>query len=276
MNTREINSANPTANQQSQVTYVFRKLNSQFAYTRDPNTVKSGKGVYTGKEWANTRKLSDKLFSEPNDLNFRKSSYPELTKYISAFNLCKKIDFTSFAKLGDIGGIPFFQALVIYDLNPHLRMLLTDYDRDSCDALKSYSRFSNFEIQSFDATKEDYNIFSDCDVLTMWGVDPALSDLDLLRLFKYIKASNQTLLIGSLDVEPAMLNYTVYKGINLINEALRAALKFILKINKPTRMHGILRNENYFRKLSLIAGVKLQTVQVDKPRKYRIYKITSR
>ena len=62
-------------------------------------------------------------------------------------------------------------------------MLLTDYDYGSCELLKSVSYFSSIELQPFDAKKDDYNIFNGCDLLTSWGVDYALSDEDILKLF---------------------------------------------------------------------------------------------
>jgi hypothetical protein len=251
---------------------MFKKFNSENFFTPDINTVKSGKSVYDKKEWAHTRKLSEKIFLEANELNFRISSYYNLNKFNSAFNLCKKINFSHFNKLGDIGGYPFFQASVIHDLNQHLQLVLTDYDEESCNSLKFFPRYSNFKIQNFDAKKDDYSIFNDCDILTMWGVDYALSDEDLLRLFDYIERHNKILLLASINIDPILFNYQISKIAKFILKIIIRVFKLLLK--KPTklwRQHGIGRNENYFRKLSKQANVKIETVQVDNG--YRIYKV---
>jgi hypothetical protein len=253
---------------------MFKKLNSEPFFTADINTVKKGKGVYDKKEWAHTRKLSDNFFLEANELNFRICSYSELSKFNSAFNLCKNFNFSPFNKLGDIGGYPFFQASVIHDLNQHLQLVLTDYDVESCNRLKFFPRYSNFKIQNFDAKKDDNSIFNNCDILTMWGVDYALSDEDLLRLFDYIKDSKKILLLASFNINPILFNYQITKIAKFILKIIIKVFKLLLK--KPTklwRQHGIGRNENYFNKLSKQANVKIETIQVDKH--YRIYKIDS-
>ena len=255
-----------------QFNFFFKLLNSQASFTVDPNTVK-GKGVYFAEEWAASRKLTDKLFTEPSELNFRISSYSDLKKLISAFNLCKNFDFSNFSKLGDVGGVPFYQASVIHDINPHLEFLLTDYDHKSCETLKNLPRYSTFEIKRFDAMKDDWSFFNNCDILTMWGVDCVINDSDLVELFSYIKNSKKTLIIASINIDPKFFNYQLYKTISYSIKTLAKFLNFLFGRSRPVRKHATLRNENYFRKLSKIVDVKLETIQVDDL--YRIYKVTS-
>lgn len=244
----------------------FKLLNSEVVYTRNIHSNKKGKGVFLSDEWANVRRLTFNFFENPNEKNYRLHSYSELEKFTSAFNLCNFFDFSSFSKLGDIGGVPFFQASVIDDLYPHLSFLLTDYDYESCNSFKKFPRFSNHEIQSFNAKKDDYSIFNSCDILTMWGVDYALTDLDLLRLFGYVKKSKKTLLFSSINIDSILFNFQICKVIKFIFMSMREALKFLLRSPKRiSRMHGTLRNQKYFKKLANISGVKLKIIKVESP-----------
>ena len=245
----------------------FTYINSAPAYTAGEQTI-DGTGVYSADEWHESRKVNDNLFSHPSDRNFRQSFYKESKKIISVSKLCEKFDFSNYKKLGDIGGAPFYQALVISDFYPNLEMLLTDYDYGSCELLKSVSYFSSIELQPFDAKKDDYNIFNGCDLLTSWGVDYALSDEDILKLFNYIKVENKTLLIASFDVDTNIIRFVTK---SLIKSAMNLMIKKRL-INR--RVHGVLRNAKYFSELSKIAEVAIETIQIDSPILYRIYKVT--
>ena len=156
----------------------------------------------------------------------------------------------------------------------HLRFLLTDFDKMSCQSLRKLERFSNFEINFFDAKLDEYKMFQDCDLLTMWAVDYALDDCDLLRLFKYIKETNKTLLLASMDVDSKKIGFYAHKFLKIVYQNL----KKIIYINRGSCyvIHGILRNERYFKKLARIAGAQIKTIQVDSPfpaPKYRIYQI---
>tara|TARA_B100001564_G_scaffold353681_1_gene363048 strand:+ start:376 stop:1155 length:780 start_codon:yes stop_codon:yes gene_type:complete len=252
---------------------IFKILNSRLDFTYDKSVI-GRDGVYSFKEWHKTRKANDKLFSLPSDRNYRKSSYLEFKKVTSASNLCKNFDFSGFKKLGDIGGVPFYQALVISDFYPNLQMLLTDYDHDSCELLKSVSYFSSFKIQSFNAKEDNYNLFKECDILTCWGVDYALDDQDILKLFNYIKEKNKTLLIATIDVD---YNYGVYitKQIIKIKRIIKTLINLVVRKNiGKHRFHGRLRNAKYFYKLSKMAEVTIENIQIDLPKLYRIYKVT--
>jgi hypothetical protein len=257
-----------------ELSYIFKIFNSQIAYTEVEKNFNEGNGVYSSEEWFNTRKKNN-FFTEPNDLNYRILQYLNYSKFNSAIHLCKKFNFSNFSKLGEIGGVPFHQSMLIHDLNPHLKFLLTDYDYNSCKTMKSFPKFSNLDIQKFDAKNDSYTVFDDCDILTMWGVDSLLNDADLYRLFIYIKNSKKTLLIASRDINFGLfLPYQIHKTIKFPLRLIKNFIKILLGRYKQLRNTGILRNENYFRKLSKRIGVKIETIQVDDPKNYRILKIT--
>lgn len=258
--------------------FIF--FNSEKSFTYKKGAVLSGDGVSSQKELASSRYLDQALYREANEVNFRINSYNELSKIQSAFNLTKNFNFSHFSKIGDIGGVPFHQALVIADVYPHLSFLLTDFDIESCIALKSLSAFSNFQICEFNAKNYDYSLFESSDLLTMWGVDPSLSDKDLISLFYYIKNSNKVLLIASIDIETNIIfYYPIYRIGKIIYQFFRNIYRsFTRKGEHFIRAHALLRNSNYFLKLAKKSGLKLELIQVDNPKKmgrgYRIYKLS--
>jgi len=100
----------------------------------------------------------------------------------------------------------------------------------------------------------------------MWGVDFALTDSDLLRLFGYVKKSKKTLLFSSINIDSILFNFQICKVIKFIFMSIREALKLLLRSPKRvSRMHGILRNQKYFKKLANISGVKLEIIKVESP-----------
>ncbi len=91
----------------------------------------------------------------------------------------------------------------------------------------------------------------------------------------YIKNSEKTLLIASLDINFELLvPYQIYKTIQFTSKPIKDFIKILLGRYKQLRDNGIHRNENYFRELSKRIGVTIQTIQVDDPKNYRIFKIT--
>lgn len=247
---------------------LFDLFNKFPVATTDPGTISmGGNGVYSAEEWARVRGATDSLFLKPTEVNYRRSTYPELSKLSSAYNLCRLYDFTQFKRLGDIGGCPFYQATVIFDLNPHLDGLLSDLDRASCELLKVLPRFENYRIIAFDVKSEDLSAFDSCDVLTMWAVDYALDDVDIIQIFKYVNANSKTLLLASIECERLSLVIR-----NLIPYVVVTTAKRLFGREYKTRMHGMLRTERYFKRLAEISDVKIRTVLSDG--KYRIFEVS--
>jgi hypothetical protein len=226
---------------------LFNELNVVPSFTADPNTA-PGAGIYTKDEWAGTRLLTDPFFSSASDRTYRLSSYLEFRKIASTLALISALDFESFKRFGEIGGSPFHQARVILDTFPHLDATLTDFDVVSLSAVKAVTSFTACTIKPFDAKVDDYALFDNCDVLTMWGVDYALSDSDLRRLFCYVERRQVYLVLASINIDKHItallyLRSKVRKSRRLRKMMHRHALE--------GRLHGYLRSGHYLRSLLL-------------------------
>ena len=163
--------------------------------------------------------------------------FEDAPKLAAATILCRQFDFSIFSKIGDIGGVPFSQAWIIHQFFPDIKFILTDYDEKSLEKHKKIVPFGKGErVEKFCAKKDKLNIFSDCDLLTMWGVDYALEDNDLIRIFEYVKNTNKTLLMATVDVG-ASFNFRKLKS-------------FVKGYFLNSRLHGLLRSEKYFMHMS--------------------------
>lgn len=91
----------------SSLSNCFKFLNSYSSYTRDPNLIKKGSGVYKGSDWGLTRENRLDFYSNPTMQNYFSMIFQDSGKIISASMLCEKFDFSVFNKVGDIGGVPF-------------------------------------------------------------------------------------------------------------------------------------------------------------------------
>jgi len=231
---------------------LFEFLNVCPAYTPDPTTVASGEGVYTSEEWGATRRTSEAYMSDPtSDAAYRRSIYWHYQKLCSAVEFTDRTDLSGFKKLGDIGGAPFVQALVILDRNPSMTAWLTDYDTASIAALRQTPIFAEYELGVFDAREGDLSRFDDCDLITMWGVDYALSDQELGRIVAYCARKGKKLVIGAVRVSRRVAIRT-----RLRQSALgRSFYQFVRRrAPRPVRLHGVLRSDAYLRNLIALHG----------------------
>jgi len=217
------------------------------AFTNDPVTVSLGDGVYSAEETGIARQQRDEYFRDPSDATYMRGLWSRFVGPAGAAELASRLDFRQFKKLGDIGGVPFYQAVVILSRFPHLSALLTDYDAMAIDALRRVPLLSSRELAVFDVKRDDLNLFADCDVLTMWGVDCVLSDEDIGRVVRLGK----TLIIG------ADRRATVFRG--LLTRALYSKagtkLRTLLRgPRQPVRRHGQFRTGSYLRGLIMEHG----------------------
>ena len=247
----------------SNISVFFKFLNSQSVHTRDINTIKGGSGEYKASEWGDTRKKSLSFYSNPTLQNYFYMIFGDGGKIASASTLCEYFDFSKFTKLGDIGGVPFSQSWVIKTLFPHIKFVLTDYDRESLakHSVCSPLRQEDCSFVHFDAISDDLSVFSDCDILTMWGVDYALQDLQLLRLIKLVELQKKPLLMATLDIDSK-------STLKVIASQLYGTL---LKAFGRSRYHGLLRNQSYIFRLCKSVNVNCELIIADK--NFRIFRI---
>ena len=242
---------------------LFRFLNSQPVYTTDPITVREGSGIYKESEWGLTREKSQGFYSNPTLQNYFRLIFRDQGKISSASILCENFDFSDFDKVGDIGGVPFSQAWAIKTIFPSLKFVLSDHDKGSLAKFKACSpfepEFCNFAL--FDAIADDFSIFDGCDLVTMWGVDYALQDIDLLRLMKLVKSQKKTLLMATLDIDSKSY---INRGVSQLNGSLLQAFG-------RARYHGLLRNQSYITELCRLGDVTCKCIVADN--NYRIFRV---
>ena len=241
----------------------FQFLNSHSSYTRDPNLVKKGSGVYEGSDWGLTRENRFVFYSNSTLQNYFRMIFQDANKISSASMLCEKFDFSVFNKVGDIGGVPFSQSWVIKTIFPNLKFALSDHDVGSLAKHKACPPFMSeyCDFVSFDAIVDDLTVFDDCDLLTMWGVDYALQDIELLRLIKLVKSQEKSLLLATMDIDSKSLFKRF--GSELFGSFLKAFGR--------SRYHGLLRNQFYITELCRSADVNCKYIMADNS--YRIFQI---
>jgi len=242
--------------------YIFKNINSRLAYTRDIQTIYTGSGIYEAYEWNLSRKTKHDFYTTPTYINYLKMILKDSTKISSTLEICKNFNFSKYNIICDIGGVPFIQAWVIGQLNPNLKFILTDYDSDSVKQHSLCPPLPGIECSflTLNVITSDFSKFQDCDLVTMWGVDYALDDNTLIRLFNYLNQNNISMLMATFNTEHGMIR-------NIWNR-IRGELEII---KNKARMHGILRNEKYIKKLCEISDVRLNIIYVNN--EYRIFKI---
>lgn len=250
-------------NKMRNLSVFFKFMNSQSVYTTDAISVKGGSGIYKESEWGLTREKSLGFYSNPTLQNYFRLIFRDQGKISSASILCENFDFSDFNKVGDIGGVPFSQAWAIRTIFPNLKFVLSDYDNGSLAKFKACSpfepKFCNFA--SFDAIADDFSIFDGCDLLTMWGVDYALQDVELLRLIKLVKSQEKTLLMATLDIDSKSY---VKRVISQLHGTLLQAVG-------RARYHGLLRKQSYIIELCKLAGVNCKCIVADN--NYRVFRV---
>ena len=182
-------------------------------------------------------------------------------KILSANKLCDKFDFCDYSLVGDIGGVPFSQSYVIKTIFPSLKFVLTDYDSDSLVKHKVCPPLfgEDCDFAPSDVIVDDLTVFRECDILTMWGVDYALNDTDLNRLFELVKKQKIPLLMATLDLDSG----------NRIRQFASELYGRVLQAFGRSRCHGVLRNQAYIFALCKLIDVTCELVVADS--NYRIF-----
>ena len=247
----------------------FRRNNMFPTYSKNTAT----EGIQTAEEWGNIRKAELYIYNDI-DVVLRINLYRNQKKIASAINLFEVFDFSKIRCIGSIGDSPFIHSIVIHDyLNQKLeqdtkddkvsmKFLLTDFESISLDYGRKLG-LVNTEFAKFDLNTDDLRLFTNCNLILMWGVDCVVEDSTLLKLFKFCAENNTTLIIGSINVEFLKFNWKRFLGLILI-------LDRVLQRNNGF-LHAYLRTQKYFKKLSQLAMVECQVLFADEV--YRVYKI---
>jgi hypothetical protein len=187
----------------------FNFINVQKTYTQDVRPKSNGKqGVYSKEEWLETRKGTTLFYDTPNVYNLRKLHW-------------EKFDGINLAKLD-----PF--------LKDHLSLY----------RIGGGSSDEGVSTTEFDLSTDSLEIFAACDLLMMWGVDYALQDSDLIRLFNFSRDRKIPLLLSSMT---PMSNLNRLVSWAKTNEKMRI---FFRRKQISQSLVGYYRSRKYFEELA--------------------------
>ena len=122
------------------------------------------------------------------------------------------------------------------------------------NSIKAHSKcppMENSRLDTLDVKTQNFQQFHSCDLLMMWGVDSALEDGDLTRIFEYCKSQGIPLLMAS-------IKFQKFSAIGIA----RSVRGKLLSILGRARMHGVFRNELYLRELCKQSDVTFESIGI--------------
>ena len=220
------------------------------AYTAH-ESARNRRGLYLADEWSAIRAQGDfaTLQVEPNEANYRALlTLPEFSaKMQLARDLCQRVDFSKWATLCDLGGVPYAQTLVVSQAAPRLRIVASDFDATSNALLRNVPSLAHFKIVDCDLKSSAFLEFADCNVAMMWGVEYALSDRDFLRVLKFFAGQRADFIVCT----PTAV--TVWDGLRHVCRHWKSRLKGV-----RDRRHGWTRTLGHFARLFAKAGYSIR------------------
>lgn len=259
---------------------LFNFMNVQPTFTQDERPKSTREGAYSKEEWLETRRVKDSFYDVPSVFNLKGLHWGKFDGIKAICDLASIYDFSTKKCIGELGGIPFVQAWVLIELYPEIDFLLTDADGIDLSKFDPFlkdhqSRFRNgdeskkslIETKEFDLHTDSLEVFSYCDLIMVWGVDYALQDSDLSKLFKYCLDKDIPLLIATMTPKN---NYSRFIFWGKRNNILRSIFH---KEKITNSLVGYFRTKKYF--LSLAKENKLNCEEMLADGKYSIYLFTS-
>lgn len=242
--------------------WAFNFLNVQPTFTQDPRPkAKGAGGVYSSEEWLESRRGRDSFYESPSLYKLRKMHWDKFIGIKSAFELSRIFDFSAKTKIGEIGGVPFVHAWTLMELHPETNFVLTDADglnllklevflrehqRSFLDS--SSPRSTTLQFEKFDLRTDSLEVFSGCNLLMMWGVDYALADPELEKLFTFCQSNEIPLMISSMTPMGFLRRLVFWVQRNGI-------VRKLFRRKKPMSLVGYYRTRKYFETLSKKSGV---------------------
>jgi len=223
-------------------------------YTTDQAAARAGTGVYSESEWGDARKRIEfkDLAISPTMANYEAlmAHSDTASKIASAELLLKRFDICKYRRLGDLGGNPYPQSWVISRSCPNLEFVLSDYDQQSNATLRAIPGYFAREVRDVDLKNGPLDAFEQCDAVTMWGVDYALSDVELVRLYSWFSARKIDFLLCS----PSMRSWL--GGMRLVLGHIVRKIRGV-----PDRPHGWARTPGHMLGLVRTAGATVAEQQ---------------
>lgn len=256
--------------------WAFNFLNVQPTFTQDPRPKANGTGgVYSSEEWLESRRGNDSFYESPSLYKLRKMHWAKFNGIKSVYELSQIFDFSTKDTIGEIGGVPFVQAWTLMELLPETSFVLTDADGQNLFKLEVFfrehqknfldsnsSRSTTLQFEKFDLKSDSLEVFSGCDLLMMWGVDYALADPELEKLFAFCQSKDIPLMISTMTPMGSLRRLLFWVQRNVI-------VRKMFRREKPMSLVGHYRTGKYFEALSRKS--RLSCSRLMKNRTYSTY-----
>lgn len=256
--------------------WAFNFLNVQPTFTQDPRPKAKGTGgVYSSEEWLESRRGRDSFYENPSLYKLRKMHWSKFNGIKSVYELSQIFDFSEINTVGEIGGVPFVHAWTLMELHPETSYVLTDADGQNLLKLEVFlkehqrnfldsnsPRSTGLKFEKFDLRTDSLEVFSGCDLLMMWGVDYALSDADLEKLFTFCQSKEIPLMLSSMTPMGFLRRLVFWVQRNGI-------VRKLFRRKKPMSLVGYYRTGKYFETLAKKRGVSCSPLMTNKT--YSIY-----
>ena len=174
---------------------------------------------------------------------------------IGVLSLAKVFDFSRYHSIFEIGCGDMAQAYVIHHLNPHTRYVATDLDPYVIDRCAGLSVLKGIDMRVLDVLSIGNHEcpFAGFDLLMSWGMEYALDDAQLLKLFCMVERAG----IPYLMCSASTIGLTP-RGI--IRDHMDARRNRTLIKQGKLRATGWLRSVGKFRRLAEEAGLEMRTL----------------
>lgn len=166
-------------------------------YTDDARIVGRGDGVYSAEDWSAVRRQD--LPWDSDETYLRYIFGREGINVSGAIALAAVFDFSRFRSIFEIGCGDMAQAYVIHRLHPAIRYVATDLDGCVIDRCAKLTALDGIEKRVLDVMNAPGQRapFDGFDLLMSWGMEYALDDAQLLRLFDSVRRNRLSYLLCS-------------------------------------------------------------------------------
>ena len=256
--------------------WALNFLNVQPTFTQDSRPkAKGAGGVYSSEEWLESRRGKDSFYESPSLYKLRKMHWAKFNGIKSVYELSRIFDFSEINTIGEIGGVPFVHAWTLMELHPETSFVLTDADGQNLLKLEVFLRehqrnfldsnilrSTRLKFEKFDLRTDSLEVFSGCDLLMMWGVDYALADAELERLFTFCQSKEIPLMLSSMTPMGSLRRLVFWVQRN-------GLVRKLFRRKKPMSLVGYYRTGKYFETLAKKRGVSCSPLMRNKT--YSIY-----
>jgi hypothetical protein len=230
-----------------------------WSYSHNPNTVASGVGVETAEDWSTARRegwaaLGTDGTHLANDDNYiRHILGAESINLIGVLSLAKVFDFGHYASIFEIGCGDMAQAYVIHRLFPDIRYVATDLDPYVIERCSLLSVLTGIEKRVLNvlAIPDEELPFSEFGLLMSWGMEYALNDDQLLRLFR---------MVARVRIPYLMCSASTIGLVQYTRDLVRARKVRTLVEQRKLRMTGWRRSIGKFRSLAHQEGLEMEAL----------------